>query len=67
MSDAEITEQLARIAQLHADALLKRQQFELGYRMFWVSAITAAAALMGAGGAIGGVIVALLIHAGVGR
>jgi hypothetical protein len=52
---------------LHADALLKRQQFELGYRMFWVSAITAAAALMGAGGAIGGVIVALLIHAGVGR
>jgi hypothetical protein len=37
-----------------------RQQFELGYRQFWVSAVTAAAALLGAGGAIG----ALLTHWG---
>jgi hypothetical protein len=59
-ADAElmIREQLARIDQLNADAALKRQEFELGYRKFWVSAVTAAAALMGAAGAAG----ALLAH-----
>lgn len=63
MSDTEliVREQLARIDQLNADAALKRQEFELGYRKFWVSAFTAAAALMGAAGAIG----ALLAHAGL--
>jgi hypothetical protein len=58
MTDLEAREQIARIDQLSADADLKRQQFELGYRQFWVSAVTAAAALLGAGGAIG----ALLAH-----
>jgi hypothetical protein len=57
----EVREQLARIAQLSAAAELKRQQFELGYRQFWVSALTAAAALLGAGVAIG----ALLAHWGL--
>lgn len=53
LTDLEVREQLARIAQLSANADLKRQQFELGYRQFLVSAVTAAAALLVAGGAIG--------------
>jgi hypothetical protein len=60
MTDLEVREQLARINQLSAAADLKRQQFELGYRQFWVSAVVAAATLLGAGGAIG----ALLTHWG---
>lgn len=62
MTDANelmIREQLARIDQLTADAALKRQEFELGYRKFWVTAVTAAAALIAAGAAIG----ALIAHA----
>lgn len=55
-----IREQLARIDQLTADATLKRQEFELGYRKFWVTAVTAAAALIGAGGAIGALITHVL-------
>ena len=51
-----IREQLARIAQLTADAARRRQEFELGYRKFWISAVAAAAALFGAGGAIGALI-----------
>jgi hypothetical protein len=51
-----VREQLARIDQLTADAALKRQEFELGYRKFWVTAVTAAAALIGAGGAIGAIL-----------
>jgi hypothetical protein len=57
-----VREQLARIDQLTADAALKRQEFELGYRKFWASAIASGAALVGAGGAIGGLIVALITH-----
>ena len=51
-----IREQLARIDQLTVDAARRRQEFELGYRKFWVTAIAAAAALLGAGGAIGALI-----------
>lgn len=57
-----IREQLARIDQLTADAALKRQEFELGYRKFWATAIGTAAAVIGAAGAAGGLIVALLSH-----
>jgi hypothetical protein len=57
-----VREQLARIDQLTADAALKRQEFELGYRKFWATAIGAAAAVIGAAGAAGGLIVALLTH-----
>jgi hypothetical protein len=41
MSELEIRERLARIDQLTGDAARKRQEFELGYRQFWVSAATA--------------------------
>ena len=57
-----VREQLARIDQLTADAALKRQEFELGYRKFWATAIGTAAAVIGAAGAAGGLIVALLTH-----
>lgn len=57
-----VREQLARIDQLTADAALKRQEFELGYRKFWATAIGTAAAVIGAAGAAGGLIVALLSH-----
>jgi hypothetical protein len=60
MNDAnlDVTEQLARIErehaharQLQAEAALKGQHLQFGYlepRRFWVSAVTAAAALLGA-------------------
>ncbi len=49
LTDLDIRERLARIDQLSADAALKRQEFELGYHKFWMSAIATAAALLGAG------------------
>jgi hypothetical protein len=52
MTDLEIRERLARIDQLTADASLKRQEFDLGWHKFYMSAIATAAALLGAGGAI---------------
>jgi hypothetical protein len=61
ITDLEIREKLARIDQLNADAARRRQEFELGYRMFWVSAVTAAAALLGGGAALGAFI-AKLFH-----
>jgi hypothetical protein len=53
IGDLHVREKLARIDQLNADANFRRQEFELGYRKFWISAVTAAAALLGAGAAIG--------------
>lgn len=52
ISDLDIRERLARIDQLTADAAVKRQEFELGYRKFLMSAVATAAALLGAGGAV---------------
>ena len=62
LTDLEIRERLARIDQLTADADLKRQEFQLGYRKFLASAVTAAAALLGAGAAIGAALVRLGGH-----
>jgi hypothetical protein len=58
LTDLDIKEQLARINQLTADADLKRQEFELGWHKFYMSAVATSAALLGAGGAI----VAVLKH-----
>ena len=49
ITDLDIRERLARIDKLSADAALKRQEFDLGYHKFWMSAIATAAALLGAG------------------
>jgi hypothetical protein len=54
----DIRERLARIDQLTADAELKRQEFDLGWHKFYMSAIGTAAALLGAGAGI----VALMQH-----
>ena len=62
MTDLDIRERLARIDQLTADAALKRQDFELGYRRYMLAAVAAAAAGMTAGGAITGAIVALAVR-----
>lgn len=56
LSDLEVRERLARIDQLTADAALKRQEFDIGILKFWVSAVGAAAALLGAGAALGALI-----------
>jgi hypothetical protein len=53
LGDLDVREKLARIDQLNADANARRQEYELGYREFWISAVTDAAALLGAGTAIG--------------
>jgi hypothetical protein len=59
ITDLEIRGKLARIDQLNADAARRRQAFELGYRTFWVSAVTAAAVLLGGGAALGAFITKL--------
>ncbi|MGD0106335.1 MAG: hypothetical protein ABSC06_20180 [Rhodopila sp.] len=59
LTDLDVRERLARIDQLTADAALKRQEFDLGYHKFWMSAIATAAALLGAGGAIATLLVRL--------
>jgi hypothetical protein len=58
MTDLEIRKRLAGIEQLNADAALKLQEFTLGYRKFYLSAVATAAGLMGAGAAF----VTLLQH-----
>jgi hypothetical protein len=69
LTDLELTvrEQLARIErehahseQLRADAVLKMQDFNLNIRRVYLSAVMAAAAILGAGAAIRGVAVTLL-------
>lgn len=52
MSDLDIRLRLAQIDQASADAALKRQEFDLGWHKFYMSAIATSAALLGAGGAI---------------
>ena len=48
LTDLDIRERLARIDQLNADAALKRQEFELGYRKYLISAFGSGAALVAA-------------------
>ncbi len=62
MTDLDIRERMARLDQLTADAALKRQGFELGYRRYMLAAVGAAAALLGAGGAVTGAIVAIVLR-----
>jgi len=69
-TDLNTAEQLARIErehaharQLQADAELKMQDFgRLNMLRFYVQAVTAAAGILGAGAALGGVVVALLLR-----
>ena len=65
-SPFDFREQLARIERIvaetetfRAEAARKRQEFELGYRTFWLSAIATAAGLMGGGAALLGAALAL--------
>ncbi|HEY3848372.1 MAG TPA: hypothetical protein VGL95_14795 [Acetobacteraceae bacterium] len=60
MTDLDISERLAEIDQLTADAALKRQEFALGYRKFYISAVATAAGLLGAGAAISAAIITLM-------
>ena len=58
----DVQEQIARIDRELATHDSLRQQIYLEPRKFWTSAIIAAAALLGAGAAIGGLLVTLALH-----
>jgi len=61
-SALDIQEQIARIDRELATHDSLRQHIYFEPRKFWASALTAAAALLGAGAAIGGLLVTLAFH-----